>query len=284
MANASDRVVRAMTDDGSFRVITIRSTDTAQAAIRAQKAAGVTAQRFGELVTGAVLVRETMAPDLRVQVVMKGASSRGTLVADAQPGGLTRGLVQSEGRDFVLGDDSMLQVVRSLAQGQLHQGVVLAQAAGGVSGALTSYMLSSEQIVTAVGVSCLIDGTDRVRAAGGYIVQILPEVSAEPLRAMTQRLEGLRSVDQMVEDGGADPDKILGELLDGVAFTRVNDSGVHFGCPCDGARVLGALATLGAEEIRRIVDAEEVLDVGCDYCGKRYPIQPAQLRGLLDAS
>lgn len=283
MSSGSDHVVRALTDDGSFRVIAIRSTATAQGAIDAQKTTGLTAQRFGELVTGAVLVRETMAPDLRVQVVMKGAEGTGTLVADAQPGGLTRGLVQGKGVDFAFGDDSMLQVVRSLAQGQLHQGVVLASAEGGVSGALTSYMLSSEQIVTAVGVACLMDG-DRVRAAGGYILQILPEVSAEPLRAMTARLESLRSVDLMVGDGRADPDAILAELLAGLPYTRVNESPVHYGCPCDLTRVLGALSAMGAEEIRSIIDAEEVLDVGCDYCGKRYAVQPTQLRGLLDAS
>lgn len=283
MSSGSDHVVRALTDDGSFRVIAIRSTATAQGAIDAQKTTGLTAQRFGELVTGAVLVRETMAPDLRVQVVMKGAEGTGTLVADAQPGGLTRGLVQGKGVDFAFGDDSMLQVVRSLAQGQLHQGVVLASAEGGVSGALTSYMLSSEQIVTAVGVACLMDG-DRVRAAGGYILQILPEVSAEPLRAMTARLESLRSVDLMVGDGQADPDAILAELLAGLPYTRVNESPVHYGCPCDLTRVLGALSAMGAEEIRSIIDAEEVLDVGCDYCGKRYAVQPTQLRGLLDAS
>lgn len=283
MSSGSDHVVRALTDDGSFRVIAIRATATAQGAIDAQKPTGLTAQRFGELVTGAVLVRETMAPDLRVQVILKGTEGTGTLVADAQPGGLTRGLVQGKGVDFAFGDDSMLQVVRSLAQGQLHQGVVLANADGGVSGALTSYMLSSEQIVTAVGVACLMDG-DRVTAAGGYIVQILPEVSAEPLRAMTARLESLRSVDLMVGEGKADPDAILAELLAGLPYTRVNESPVYYGCPCDLTRVLGALSAMGAEEIRSIIDAEEVLDVGCDYCGKRYAIQPTQLRGLLDVS
>lgn len=280
---SDDRVVRALTDDGSFRVITIRSTHTTRGAIRAQKAQGVTAQAFGELVTGAVLVRETMAPDLRVQVVMKGAGGKGTLVADAQPGGLTRGLVQTKGEDFKLGDDSMLQVVRSLAQGQLHQGVVLAGTDGGVSGALTSYMLSSEQIVTAVAVSCVMDGDD-VKVAGGYIVQILPEVSAEPLRQMTQRLEQLRKVDQMVTEGDGDPDRILEELLSGLPYTRVNESPVHYGCPCDLTRVLGALASLGADEIKSVIESEEILDVGCDYCGKRYSIQPAQLRGLMEQS
>ncbi len=280
---SDDRVVRALTDDGSFRVIAIRSTDTAQGAIRAQKTEGVTAQRFGELITGAVLVRETMSPEQRVQVVLKGAGGVGTLVADAQPGGLTRGLVQTKGEPFQLGEDSMLQVVRSLAQGQLHQGVVLAGSDSGVSGALTSYMLSSEQIVTAVGVSCLMDG-DTVSLAGGYIVQILPEVTADPLRAMTVRLESLRPVDEMVRDAGGDPDKILAELLAGLAFTRVNESPVLYGCPCDLTRVLGALASLGPEEIRKVIETEEVLDVGCDYCGKRYAIQPTQLQGLVDAS
>jgi len=285
MAEGSDRVLRALTDDGSFRVIVIRSTDTAQGAIRAQKAVGPTAKRFGELLTGAVLVRETMSPDNRVQVVIKGAGGNGTLVADAHPDGLTRGLVQVKSGHFELGDDAILQVVRSLAQGQLHQGVVLAQSANGLSGALTSYMLESEQIISAIGVSCLMgNDEDAVKSAGGYIVQILPEVGAEALQIMTTKLESLRPPDVMLADAKGDPEKLMAELLDGLAYTKVNESPVHYGCPCDLYRVLGALATLGAEEVRRVIATEEVLDVGCDYCGKHYAIQPSQLRGLLDAS
>src|SRR4051812_39339917 len=89
-----DRVVRAITDDGAFRVIIASTTHTVREVIAKQRARGTTAEHLGDMVTGAVLVRETMAPDLRLQCILKGANASGSLVADTHPTGATRGLVQ----------------------------------------------------------------------------------------------------------------------------------------------------------------------------------------------
>ncbi|MEZ4307686.1 MAG: Hsp33 family molecular chaperone HslO, partial [Polyangiaceae bacterium] len=59
----ADTVVRAVTQDGAFRVIVTLTTATVKGAVTAQDVSGSTAARLGELVTGAVLVREAMAPD-----------------------------------------------------------------------------------------------------------------------------------------------------------------------------------------------------------------------------
>ena len=71
-----DSVVRAITDDGSFRVVALRTTDTVRAIAAAQRVKGDEARWLGELVTGTVLVRETMAPDLRVQGVLQSSAGR----------------------------------------------------------------------------------------------------------------------------------------------------------------------------------------------------------------
>ena len=63
----SDSVLRVMTDDGAFRVITASTTRTVRGAAEAQGVRGGTARTFGDLITGSILFRETMAPELRVQ-------------------------------------------------------------------------------------------------------------------------------------------------------------------------------------------------------------------------
>jgi redox-regulated HSP33 family molecular chaperone len=91
---STDSVLRAVSNDGGFRVITALTTETARAAIAAQRAEGETALLFAGLLTGAVLFRETMAPNMRIQCVLDAGGRR--LVADAHPGGDTRGLVTLE--------------------------------------------------------------------------------------------------------------------------------------------------------------------------------------------
>src|SRR5271170_7113017 len=143
----TDTALRAITDDGAFRVIAIRSTETVRGAAASQDVRGETARVFGELVTGAILIRHTMAPDLRVQAILQGDDRAGRMVADANPDGSTRGLVQlaSGARAMSVSKQGVLQVARTLHNGSIHQGVVPVPEDGSLSGALMRYMQDSEQ-------------------------------------------------------------------------------------------------------------------------------------------
>jgi len=178
MSPHPDGVLRAMTDDGTFRVIAVRTTETVRGAVSAQRSTGTTATLLADLVTGSILVREAMAPDLRVQIILQSVKQRCRLVADAHPDGTSRGLVQMpEGHaPLSVGDGDLLQVARTLHNGALQQGTVSVMAEGGVSQALMQYMQLSEQTVTMCAVGCL-SSDEQITSAGGYLVQLLPRCS-----------------------------------------------------------------------------------------------------------
>src|SRR5689334_3023530 len=96
MSLPRDLVIRALTDDGSFRVLTARTTGLCREAIRRQDVQNMTARHFGDLLTGTVLVRETMAPELRVQGIVRAKGGAYTLIGDSFPDGGTRGLVNTK--------------------------------------------------------------------------------------------------------------------------------------------------------------------------------------------
>ena len=285
MGLEGDSALRAMTDDGAFRVITARTTETVRRAIATQAAHGDTARRFGDLLTGAVLYRETMAPQLRVQAILRGTGGRGSLVADAHPDGGTRGLVKlpaAESR-IELGPKAILQMMRSLPNGTIHQGVVEVPAAGGIPAALMAYMQTSEQVVSMIAVSCVMDAGEVV-AAGGYLLQLLPEVKEGPLAVMTERLRDFEDIDGLLAQTAADPEALLAELLYGMPFTRLAESPVSFQCRCSVVRLVASLATLPHADLKEMVDDAKPLEITCDYCGRGYSINPEQLRGLLEKS
>ncbi|WP_437715009.1 Hsp33 family molecular chaperone HslO [Sorangium sp. So ce448] len=288
MPRPSDSVVRAITMDGAFRVITALTTETVRGAIAVQSATGATAQRLGELITGAILVREAMAPNLRVQAIVKGAAGHGSLVADSHPDGTSRGLVNlgkgaTAESAVEIGEGSLLQVMRTLPSGMLHQGVVEIPAEGGISAGLMTYMQESEQVVSMIAVATLI-GEDGVGASGGYLVQLLPEVERGPLMVMTERLKDFERLDDVLAHAGASADVLLGELLYGMPFSRLEDSPLSFSCRCSELRVMATLASLPRSDIEEMVTDGKVLDIRCDYCGKDYQVSPSQLRSLLTTS
>ena len=67
----NDSVMRAMTNDGAFRVIAARTTDTVRSVVAAQNLSGALAHDMADLLSTAVLYRETMAPSLRVQCIVR---------------------------------------------------------------------------------------------------------------------------------------------------------------------------------------------------------------------
>lgn len=272
-----------MTDDGTFRVVTARTTSTVRGALQKQGVTGETARHFGDLLTGVVLLRLTMAPQLRVQGILRGTGRTGTLVADSHPTGRTRGLVSAaEGGQLVIGPGSLLRLMRTLQDGRLHQGVVEVPA-GGISEALMAYMEVSEQVTTMIAVGTVLQD-DGVVSAGGYLVQLLPGAERGPVMVMSERLQDFRTIDSRLAQPDFTPASLMDDLLYAMPFSVVGETGVRFECWCSHLSVLSALATLPRTEVQSMLDAGEVLEISCDYCGQQYNIAPQELRGLLAPS
>lgn len=279
-----DRVVRALTDDDTFRVMVAVTTDTVRRSIRAQGVRGRTARQFAELLTGTVLVRETMAPQYRVQAVLKGAGGRGSLVVDAHPDGMTRGLVQlPEGVDeLTFGTGSSLLMMRGGA-GRNYRSLTEPPDNGSVAEALMVYLQNSEQVISVTAVGAHGQG-EEVEYCGGYVVQLLPGAARGPLMVMTERLAAMPPVSELLANVRGNADELLSELLHLMPHTKLGDSDVRHGCLCDERAVLASLATLSRDELLDLMKGDEVLEIRCDYCTADYAIPVAQLRGLVTPS
>jgi molecular chaperone Hsp33 len=279
-----DTVLRAITDDGAFRVVAVDTTATVRGAIEAQKTTSPELIRtFADLLTGAVLVRESMAPDNRLQAILQGDDPRSRMVADTHPDGSTRGLVQlpANVREMPISERGMLQIARTLHNGSLHQGVIqVPSSKPTISAAFMAYMQDSEQVVTMISVGCyLVSG--EVVAAGGYVVQLLPEVEEGPLMVMTERLKEYEDIVPLLARGDGSPEALLKETLYGMPYTRVGERTVQFGCRCSPERLAGSLASLPRADIESLMEGGKTLEIECDYCGKHYEFTMTQLKNLL---
>lgn len=272
-----------MTDDGTFRVVTLDGTKTAQNVCRAQGVRGKTARNLAELVLGSALIRETMSPQLRVQGILRRADGKGYMLGDSHPSGNSRGLFsrKQDDQEFEL-DGSVLQMVRTLQDGRVQQGLVEVTPGSDISRALMTYMQESEQIVTMIVVGTVFGPDDTITAAGGYLVQLLPHAHQGALAVMTERLEDFRNIDHILGHPEFTPRLLCDELLYGMPFTELGDSELGSKCWCSRASLLGALASLQRQEIQNMVDDGQMLEITCDYCRLDYQLAPSELQGLLD--
>ena len=277
-----DKVMRAITEDGAFRIIVARTTQLVSEAIRLQEVTGETADLFGSLLTGTILTRETMAPSLRVQAFLM-QENVGTLAGDSYPGGKTRGLVslnQKKSPHFPLSNNAILRVTRALPNHELHEGIVSANSDFGISGSFVTYMMQSEQVESTVGLSTIIKN-DKVIAAGGFIVQLLPEASTKSVAQMAHHLEQYYDPKELIKETNGEPKAMIKKLLLDIPFVILEESPLQFGCVCSKLRVLSAISALDRAEIKDMIDKKESIETVCDYCKTKYQIGPHQLQSLL---
>lgn len=262
-----------MTADGGIRIIAACTTMTARGAAAAQSLEGAAATRLGELITGAVLLREAMSPGQRVQLILRDGQG-GSVVADSHPEGWSRGVVNAAQGDSD-GEDPVLTVCRTLATGSLHQGIVSLPDDGDISRALMQYMHSSEQIVTTIAVAAV--GEAVIDVAGGYLVQLLPGAHEDDLRQVTERLESVESVDSLLRRC-SDAQQLISAVLGDIEHSPLGDGPLRFGCNCSRERLIAGIDSLADTEIMEIKAAGDDLEVRCDACGTMYQISPTELR------
>ena len=280
--SARTNVVRAMTQDGGFRVVAACTTTLARDAAAVHKITGSAAAMYAELLTGAVLLRETMAPQYRLQLSVEAADGV-RLMADAHPDGMTRGLATfPDGKPVVhFGPEAKLKASRIMHGGRLHQSVVAASDVDGIGGALMRYAQTSAQVTATIGVACT-DDSSGIRRCGGFVVQLLPDPPQAALMVMTERLaHDFSDLGRMLERVDEDARALADELLFGMEYSILSEQEAAIRCNCSSPRVVGALASLGRAEIARIVEEAELLSIDCDYCRTTYQVGPEQLRSLL---
>jgi molecular chaperone Hsp33 len=275
-----DRVVRAMTMDGAFRVIAVCATETARGALAVQPAAGDLSLHLAELMAAAVLVRETTQPVRRVQMLWRDRRG-GALVADALPDGTNRGMVNpGEPSSVAATGDHILQVNYTAPNGSLHQGLVAIPDGDDMATALMRYMHQSEQIVSMVALTAL-PGAGGVRAVGGYLVQLLPEATREVIDAMTEHLGNLPPIATMIDGPGRDAAALIADVLAPFEFAELASSTLVFGCTCSPARIMSGILSLPAAEVDSMLEGDP-LEVRCEACGRQYVIKPAELGEFRD--
>ncbi len=283
MTEQHDKVLRAMMDDGSFRVLTADTTETVRAVLNAQEVGEHSLIPAAAVITASVLVRETMAPDNRVQVIYRDRLGS-QLVGDAHKDGKTRGLVRikDEVLGVLLGEGGIFQVERVMRAGELHQGIIQTDEGDDITAALKRYFLESEQVTSMVDLACTFEDGELV-AAGGYVVQLLPEVTDPPLEAMEQRLAKLGALSDFMASKGSKAELTMAAVLGDTEHCMLADDPVMFHCQCDRDRVRGAAAALGEQEILDLMMKEEDLSISCHYCCEKYSLGVEDYRKILDS-
>lgn len=271
-----DFALRTISDDGTFRVLIAKTTETARGVLAVQQPGPDQRELLTELVSAGLLLRLTMSPDYRLQAIIQ-RQGRGSILVDAHPDGTTRGLLQKSADEPIeFGQNTNFAVHRALFGGDLHQGVVETSQGQLLSDVVTGYLDRSEQIASAVGLASQFEDQELV-GAGGYIIQLLPGADEATLALMTARLEGMPSASELFAQNAYEPSAVAEELYGPIGFRQIGTDDFHWGCTCSPERIIQTLSTLPEADLTELFADDDHLEVGCDYCRSTHEISAESL-------
>lgn len=289
-----DYIVRATAADSQIRAFAATTKEAVELARQYHNTSPVATAALGRLLTAGAMMGAMMKGEkdlLTLQI--KGNGPLGGITVTADSAANVKGYVNNpevlihaneQGKLDVGGavGAGILNVIRDMGLKEPYVGQCELQT-GEIGDDLTYYFATSEQVPSSVGVGVLMDKGNTVRQAGGFIIQLMPFTSDEVIDRLEAKLSEVESVTTML-DGGMTPEQILEELL-GEFGLEINDTiPTQYHCNCSRERIEKALISIGKKDLQEMIDDGEPIEVGCQFCNKKYQVTVDELKGLLKRS
>ncbi|MGK5082650.1 Hsp33 family molecular chaperone HslO [Bdellovibrionota bacterium FG-1] len=281
--------LKCISAHSNIRGVAIQATDLIQQMTQMHGLTGDSACRLGEAVMGALLLASYCKEGERINLNVRGSKRIRQALVDAHPDGTVRGYVienQEIPSESLPGDDSgpwgegVLSVLRTkTSEKQMPYIGTVPLVAGHLAKDLTFYWHQSEQIPSAVGLAVVLED-GKVKAAGGFLVQVLPGATPEEIKAVEEHIHEIHSLAEAVANHG-EPNFLLSQIFQGGIFMLLEEKKLEFQCSCSSERVRRALALVGKEELQAILKEEGSTSVRCDFCTQEYQVSREQLEGMM---
>ena len=277
------KIVRALSEEGGVLCSAIDSTDMVREMARLHDTSPVVTAALGRMVTaasimGAMLKYEGDTLTLRIN----GGGPCGTLTAVADYRGNVKccaGDPQAAAPDVesAVGREGSLTVIKDMGLKEPYIGQI-PLGSGNIARGITEYYSISEQLPTVCSLGILFGEDGGVKAAGGYMVQIVPPISDESVKVLEENLAKMDSIQSMLE---LDPEEVALSALSGLGGDILDSWTARYYCDCSRERTERVLISLGKKELAKLAEEQDETEVCCHFCNKKYKFSSEEMLKLL---
>lgn len=288
-------IVRTISHDASVVATAVNALDMVSEIERIHKTSAVVTAALGRLSIAASLMGIGLkGREDSITLRINGGGPAGTLIAVADGLGNVKSYVQNPVVEIPLnrygkldvagavGTDGTLAVVKDLGLKEPYSGQIPI-VSGEIGDDIASYFAVSEQIPTVCGVGVLVNPDLTVKAAGGYLIQLLPYADESCIDIIEKNVNSLPSVTSMLTQGYTAED-MAKKVLEGLEPDVMDRLEARFKCDCSKKRVEKALISIGKTELEKLAEEQESTEVCCHFCGKKYTFTSSEVRGLIKSA
>ena len=301
------KVMTGIDRSGSFRVYLAVTTDLVEEARTIHNTTPLATAGLGRVLTGAGIMGLLLKNESdKLTVLFKGDGPARQILATATQGGDVKGYIANPDVELPLTEAGKLDVGGSLGIGELtvikdlglkepYVGTI-ALVSGEIAEDLTAYYFISEQQNSAISLGVKIDTDYSVLAAGGMMIQMLPDAKEGAVDALEAMLADLPPITTLVENameacGGREASQeemlqhmlkeIFGGMPEDYQVRMLEFRDLRWHCDCSEERLEKVLMTIGEKDLTEIIKEDGEAEMVCQFCCKKYHFDKAHLQRIL---
>ncbi len=270
-----DYLVKAYAMHDGVRIYAAKTTELVSYPQKRFNMWPTSAAALGRTLTISAIMSCTYKSGEFLNIIVDGDGPIGKITVEATDGKV-RGYVQNPGVYLKKGEK--LNVGLGVGNGtievikDLHMRQPFSSSCELVSGEIaedfTYYFAKSEQIPSSVGLGVLFNPDSSVKAAGGFLIQVMPGCKSEDLDKLEAKLKTLKPTSQMIDEGMS-PEEIINEITDG-DYTFLEKRELSYECNCSKQRFEKALETLEIKDLEDILNKDKKAEIVCNFCNEKY--------------
>ena len=285
-----DGILKAISNDGTIRAVIATTTHLVQDARRRHNLSYTATAARGRALTGGILLTPLVARDGQVALKFHGNGPIGKMLIDASPKGTVRGYVENPQIELPLnslgnfdvggavGCTGYLHVTIDHGFGRPHTSTV-ELASGEIGEDINRYLVTSDQTGSIVVVGTHLSEKG-VEAAGGLIVQLLPDHTEETICQIENNITTFGTFTFLMKRGMG-LEAILSRILNGFTVRPLTEvRPLSFACKCSSERFLEALKVLDKQDLIAMAEEDGQAEGRCHFCNEYYYVGKERLLDL----
>jgi len=275
--------------DGMARWVAVRTTDTVEEARKRHGMSPVATAALGRVMTGTLILASSLKGEENITLRLLGDGPLKGVVAVGDAQGDVRGYVHEPLVDLPLKDSGKLDVgsavglgqlavSRSLQNGEVYTGMV-PMVSGEIAEDLVHYLLTSEQIPSAMLLGVRVEKDYHVAGAAGLLIQPLPGATETDIQAIESQI-GLLSagISELVAQSES-MEEILEQLMGKLPYHVLERRAVKFSCTCSKERLSDTLVSIGKKGIADLI-SDGKAEMVCHFCNEHYQFTLEELQRI----
>lgn len=285
----------AVDKSGSYRVYLTVTTKLTEEARTIHNTTPLATAALGRVLAAAGMMGLMLKGEKdKLTVQIKGNGPAMEILATADYKGRVKGYIADPDVDLPLKENGKLDVGGAVGDGTL---TVIKDmrmkepyigrtnlVSGEIAEDFTRYFLDSEQQPSSVALGVKIGRDGRVAAAGGMIIQVLPDAVEECLDSLEKILADMEPITSLVEKAHTPKDllsMIFGAMPASYAPSVLDERSIEWNCDCSRDRMERALVAIGKKDLEEITNEDKSAELTCQFCLKKYMFNEEELKTLV---